>query len=248
VGADGLRSITARRHRPVVSAHGGHYSVGAHFEGVETATPRGDLHLGPGWYAGAAHYGGGVGNIVAAVPRDAFRRAHGDVEAVFARALRGLPSLEAAMRTARRRTPFVIVGPLAYARRRAVEDGLVLVGDAAAAINPMTGEGLAMALRGAELASDAVERALRHGGTGKGNLASYERARAAAFGDTWRASRLLQWIVRRPRLARALFRRVAGDPGLAALLLAVVSGQQPASVLTGLPFLARLATARGARW
>jgi flavin-dependent dehydrogenase len=151
------------------------------------------------------------------------------------------------MRSARRRTPFVIVGPLGYVRRRAVDDGLVLVGDAAAAINPMTGEGLAMALRGAELASDAVDRALRDGGVSKGNLASYERARAAAFGDTWRASRMLQWIVRRPRLAGALFRRVAGDPGLAALLLAVVSGQHPASVLSAPPFLARLAAVRGAR-
>jgi flavin-dependent dehydrogenase len=126
-----------------------------------------------------------------------------------------------------------------------VSDGLLLVGDAAAAINPMTGEGLAMALRGAELAADAADRAMREARVARRHLAAYEHTCSAAFRDTWYASRFLQWIVRRPGLARALFRRVAVDPVLAARLVAVVSGGGRGRDLLAPEFLTRLALARG---
>lgn len=223
VGADGLRSIVARRSGRLAPDTDGHYTVGAHFEDLQAAGPRGDLHLGPAWYAGAALYGNGEGNIVVAVPRAAFQRAGGDAGATFAAACASLPALRRVVRGARRVTPFVSVGPLGYTRQRAADDGVLLVGDAAGTINPMTGEGIALALRGAELAAGAVDAALRREDTSRRALAAYERARAAAFRGTWMASRLLQWIVRRPRLAAYLLRRLGRDPALASRLLGVVS-------------------------
>ncbi|MDR7521647.1 MAG: NAD(P)/FAD-dependent oxidoreductase [Armatimonadota bacterium] len=240
VGADGIRSVVARHCGPLASPADVRYTVGAHFEGLQAPVPRGDLHLGGGWYAGAALYGGGFGNVVVAAPRTLFRRAGRDPAALFHALCDGLPVLRGIVRGARRLSPFVAVGPLGHVRRPAVGDGLLLVGDAAGPIDPMTGEGIALALRGAELASDAADGALRGGPASQAALAPYERARRAAFRDTWQTSRLLQWIVRRPRLAAALFRRLADDPTLIRALLGVVSGVLPARDILLAAALARL--------
>jgi len=239
IGADGLQSVVARRAGPLEPAAGGHYTIGAHFEGLDAAVPRGDLHLGWGWYAGAALYGDGIGNVVAAVPRGWFRRA-GGAETIFTEACEALPVLGRIVRGARRVTPFVSVGPLGYTRRWAVDDGLLLVGDAAGTINPMTGEGIALALRGAELAAAAADQALRQGRASRQALAAYDQARAAAFQDTWRISRLLQWIIRQPALASYLVRHLAEDPHLAMRLLGVVSGLRPAGDILRPAFLVRM--------
>lgn len=240
VGADGIRSVVARHCGPLAAPADGRYTIGAHFEGLRAPVPRGDLHLGQGWYAGAALYGGGFGNIVVAAPRTFFRHAGRDPAGLFHVLCDGLPVLRGILRGARRLGPFVAVGPLGHVRRPVVGEGLLLVGDAAGTIDPMTGEGIALALRGAELASDAADSALRGGPVSRAALGSYERARRAAFHDTWETSRLLQWIVRRPRLAAALFRRLADDPTLTRTLLGVVSGVQPARDILSAATLARL--------
>jgi flavin-dependent dehydrogenase len=254
IGADGLRSVVARGGGPLAPVAHGRYTVGAHFEGISALAPRGDLHLGRGWYAGAALYGSGAGNVVVAVDRAMLRRGGGDLDGFFAAACRRLPVLAAMMARARRVTPFSCVGPLGYAPRPATAPGVLLVGDAAGTIDPMTGEGIAVALRGAEIAAEAAHRALAgdYGpaagaspGAWRQVLGDYERARADAFRDTWRLGRLLQWIVRRPALAGWLFRRLARDSTAAATLLAAVSDLRPASDILSAGFAARLAT--GAR-
>ncbi len=223
VGADGLRSVVARRNGALAPAARGHYTVGAVFEDLRAATPRGDLHLGPGWYAGAALYGGGVGNVVVAVSRAQFRRDGSDLQTVFERACAPLPALSQIMRGARRVTPFVSVGPLGYGRRCAVDDGILLVGDAAGTIDPMTGEGICLALRGAELAARTADAALAKGDAARERLAAYDRSRTAAFRHTWMVSRLLQRVIRHPALAALLLRRLADRPRLASRLLGAVS-------------------------
>ncbi|MDR7417834.1 MAG: NAD(P)/FAD-dependent oxidoreductase [Armatimonadota bacterium] len=240
VGADGLRSVVARHRGSWRGAATGHYTLGAHFEGLASDTPRGDLHLGPGWYVGAALYGRGRGNVVAALPQGMYAGARGRIDTLFERVCAALPALRRLTQRARRIGPFVAAGPLTYVRRPAVDDGLLLVGDAASAINPMTGEGIALALRGAELAACAADHALRSGRTDRRSLAPYERARIEAFHSVWRMSRLLQWIVRRPRIAAPLFARLAGNPSLAARLLGVASGVRPAGDVLSPAYLIRL--------
>jgi flavin-dependent dehydrogenase len=247
VGADGLRSTTARSLGPLAVPTGGRYTVGARFENLQAPVPRGELYLGPGWYVGAALYGG-VGNVVVALSRQAFRQCRASPEAVFAGARDALPALRRMMRNARRVTPFVSVGPLGYARRPAAGHGVLLVGDAAGTVDPMTGEGIALSLRGAELAADAADRLLH---TDPGPIPSarhakaYERARQAAFAGTWRLGRVLQWIVRQPNLWPVLFRRLCADPRLAARLLGSASGVAPARDVLSPHFAVRLLRATG---
>ena len=112
----------------------------------------------------------------------------------------------------------VVLGPLAVDVREAAIDGLLLAGDAAGFIDPMTGDGLGFATHGAELAAAAALQALAHGWTGVHDWLAAERRRA--FGAKWRFNRALRSLVGSPRgvEAAAIGARIAPP-----LLRAVIS-------------------------
>ena len=244
IGADGLRSVTARHAGGLAPARNGHYSVGARFEISGPAAPGLTLHLGHAWFVGSAFYGDGTGNVVASFPRDAFRRAHVRIPELFNRACAQLPALRDIMRRAKPITSFTTVGPLGYTRRPVVNDGLLLVGDAAGTVSPMTGEGIALALRGAIIAAQTADKVLQNGPASRHALRSYEHERTAAFRDTWRVSRILQWIVRQPRLAAYLVGNLADEPNLASILLEVVAGSRRARDVLSPSFVTRIVLPR----
>jgi menaquinone-9 beta-reductase len=75
-------------------------------------------------------------------------------------------------------------------------DGLVVAGDAAGFIDPMTGDGLRFAVRGAELAAVAALEALQ---TGWGGVhARLAAARRREFAAKWRFNRALRALVGSP--------------------------------------------------
>ena len=117
-------------------------------------------------------------------------------------------------------TPAVI-GPLAVDASHAGMAGLLLAGDAAGFIDPMTGDGLRFAFRGGELAAAVSLAAL------EGRIAApherLARARRREFGSKWRFNRSLRSIVdhdisvalaaRAARIAPWLLRRTVAFAG-----------------------------------
>jgi flavin-dependent dehydrogenase len=97
--------------------------------------------------------------------------------------------------------PPVVMGPLAVDAAATPPDGLLLAGDASGFIDPMTGDGLAFAIRGGELAARAAIDAIEHGWTGV--QASLAAARARAFAGKWRFNRVLRALVASPRAIAA---------------------------------------------
>ncbi len=89
-----------------------------------------------------------------------------------------------------------------YNRQLSVEavDGLLLAGDAAGFIDPMTGDGLSFALRGGALAAAAALRALEHGWAGVHAQLVADRRRA--FAGKWRFNRALRSLVASPSAVR----------------------------------------------
>ena len=80
----------------------------------------------------------------------------------------------------------VSIGPLAHRVRSPVAPGAVLVGDAAGFINPFTGQGVFLALTGAEAAAGAMLAALRNRGV---EAAAFDRYAAARTVTSERARR-----------------------------------------------------------
>jgi menaquinone-9 beta-reductase len=153
------------------------------------------------------------------------------LEDFFVARIKQLPHLARRLAGARREAPVQAMGPLAYRVTAPREHGVLLVGDAAGFYDPFTGEGIYAALRGAELAAEAIVRGVRAGDAPASAPAAYERARRAVFTDKERVTRALQVLIAHRRLANAAARWLARRPVALAALLGVIGDFVPPRAL-----------------
>jgi len=155
------------------------------------------MHVRHGRYIGIAPVPGGLTNVCVVRPSGPADAELGDPGAMLVRELARDPALRDRAAGARLAGPPVVLGPLAVDVRDQAIDGLLLAGDAAGFIDPMTGDGLRFATRGGELAAAAALQALEHGWTGV--HARLRAARRRDFGGKWRFNRALRALVSSPR-------------------------------------------------
>src|SRR5579884_2411857 len=251
IGADGLRSTIAGMTGAGGPPRRGRYTVGAYLEGLrpEPGDPRGEygeLHLGVDRYCGVAYLAGGLANVTIALPRGGLRAWRGALEARYWDALRAFPGLAGRLAHARRASEFRASGPLAYWRRRAACGRVLLAGDAAAYIDPLTGQGIYLALRGAVLASSYAHRALAGGAAVPAPRAplpaprEYERARRREFGPVFLLSRVLQRLAFSPALQHRATQRIAAQPDLGVRLIGALGNLERAGTVLCPGFVARV--------
>ena len=92
---------------------------------------------------------------------------------------------------------------------------MALVGDAACCLDPITGEGVALALQAAEALVEAVAA---------GDLGRYRTAHARLVRAPGRLNRLVQLLEKRPGLRRRVIAGLAARPDLFHRFLAVRRG------------------------
>jgi flavin-dependent dehydrogenase len=157
--------------------------------------PRGEMHIRKDGYIGVAPLPAGVANVC--VVRDFTLRPSGrlDPEAIVRNAIGGDPALRVRFAVSRQRAPVVTLGPLAVQAVAAGVPGLLLAGDAAGFIDPMTGDGLRFAFRGGVLAAEAALAELASGVPAFDRLAS---ARSREFSGKWRLNRTLRTLAGSP--------------------------------------------------
>ena len=224
VAADGLRSTVARSLELDAPARWprrlglvARYRDGAPLTHAE-------MHVAGDSYCGLTPVGGGLLTVSLVVPLAA-KPARESTAAFFERRLSSFPGVIAALDGATRVTPIRGAAPLARGVRRVAGPGFVLVGDAAGFLDPFTGEGVYRALRGAELAADAAERALT-----RRDLVpvGYEEARRAELADKERVCLLVQGFLAAPRAFDYALRRLAARPAAAHVLCDVLGDCRPA--------------------
>jgi flavin-dependent dehydrogenase len=180
------------------------WAFGAYFTDVEGVTARGEMHVRTNGYTGVAGLGGGITNVCAVREIAAGRGNRIPPDQVIARAISSDPELRARFARARQISPVSSLGPLAVEARGAGCAGLLLAGDAAGFVDPMTGDGLRFALRGGELAAEAALFELETGIPGHHRL---DEARRREFSGKWRINRALRALVGSPggvRMAAAV--------------------------------------------
>ena len=96
------------------------------------------------------------------------------LEEFFWGRLRSYPELETRLRAAHVVQPPYARARLGYRTTTIARDGLLLIGDAAGYLNPILGDGILMALRSAELASEVAARAFDGGDFTRRALGQYE--------------------------------------------------------------------------
>jgi flavin-dependent dehydrogenase len=245
-GADGRRSVVARRLGLLrEDSRLRRFAVRGHWEATDGLGELGEMHVAAGSYCGVAPLSATLANVAFVLDPGELAGAKGDLEGFYRRTLRlRWPRLAERLERARLLEPPHAIGPLAVRCSAVAVEGAVLLGDAAGFYDPFTGEGVTLALRGAELAAAAAGDALARGGSGPlPRLAAYEQAREAATRDKFRFNRRLQLAVSWPRAANAIARRLRRRPDLADRLVGIAGDFVPAQSALGPGFLLDLLTA-----
>ena len=158
------------------------------------------MHIRRGRYIGVAPIPGGLANACVVLPEGADLHGVRDPAALLAHEIAADAVLRERFADARILRPPVVLGPLAVDTTDRAVDGLLLAGDAAGFIDPMTGDGLRFAVRGAELAAHAALRALAHGWRGVHRTLAADRR--LEFSGKWRFNRGLRALVGSPLALR----------------------------------------------
>jgi geranylgeranyl reductase family protein len=237
VGADGLRSVVVRRlglirRRPRLRK----IALTAHLQGVEGLGGSGELHVHPWGCIGIADLGEGAVNVTVVVGEDESAKVARDKAEYFD----GTLARSGRFPRSERVDDVLATGPFDWPVRRAVADGVLLVGDAAGYYDPFTGQGIFRALRSAELAADVADAALRHGTVSSAALAPYDRARRREFAPGMGLQHVIEAVVSRPTLLNVMAGRFARHPPLADALIAVTGDLKPVTSLLQPRLLARL--------
>jgi flavin-dependent dehydrogenase len=213
VGADGRHSQFHRRldaHRPRHARVG----LSAHVIGLDGVGDRVEVFFHPEGELYVAPTGGGETLVAALFHQDRFRRDG------ISYLLDTIPAVRDRARDIEFTTPVLAASPLGLRLSRIVDRGVLLIGDAAGAPDPITGDGIAMAMASVKPAADAIV---------SGDLVPYERVRLAMGRNADRLGRLLLAVSRAEGRAAVMLLR---KRSLVTTLLDVALGRRDMSAGT----------------
>jgi menaquinone-9 beta-reductase len=171
------------------------WAYGAYFNHVDGLTAHGEMHIREDGYVGVAPLPEGVTNVC--VVRSRVHLPAGQAaDSVIMRGLSADPGLAERFARAQRISDVTVLGPLGVDSSAPGCPGLLLAGDAAGFVDPMTGDGLRFAIRGGELAARAALAELDSGVPAFEQLHAW---RTSEFAGKWRINRTLRALVESPR-------------------------------------------------
>lgn len=224
VGADGLRSTLARAQGVYERVEWlDKLALVTRYE-VDDVTDSAEVHLFDGGFFAACPVDARTLTVNLVLDRSRGRWRDASAAELFDACLASAPALGRTLARGRRIDALRGLGPLAGRTRAQVFDGAALVGDACGYVDPITGEGIYLALRGAALLAPALDGALRARATGAAALAGYARARRRELAPRHAFALALQRGLRSTRLARLVLERLERSPRLADLVLALSGG------------------------
>jgi flavin-dependent dehydrogenase len=178
-----------------------------------------DLHSFRGGYLGVNAVEGNITNICGLAHAARLAGHKGRWEAFVETIRAESPALDALFASHEpAQEQYLSSEPVIFRARSPVEAGVVMVGDSSGIIDPLTGNGMAMAVQSAFLAAPFLV-ALAANGADRARLESaYRRAHASFFGPRIAWSRSAAVLLSRPRLLDAAMRAVR-TPRVGELLL-----------------------------
>lgn len=243
IGADGLRSVVARRLGLARHlAWPRRLALVAHYEGVRDCGAYGEMHIERDGFVGIADVGAGVTTVAAVFPARRASAIAGNASEFLDAWLASRGHLRHRFAGATRLHEARAVGPFASHAWRAWHPGALLVGDAADFFDPFTGEGIFSALRGGEIAAATAIRVIGEDSAARAAqaLRAYEAERRQEFGGKWRVERLIGAGVAVPAIANRAVARLHAHKPLADLLIGVTGDFVPPAQVLRVSYLARL--------
>ncbi len=185
--ADGRGALMGNKPVPT-----GDLGIKTHFVNLGASPKTITLYATDGCYGGVAPIEGDRWNAAFSVRADRVRTASGDIDRVFAELKRSNPTMQMHFRNAERVIDWIASPLPRYLPSNAPMSRIIPIGNAAAAIEPIGGEGMGLALRSAELAVDAII---------SGTLERLPKQYAALWQSRSRFCRLGAIAMSQPRIA-----------------------------------------------
>ena len=225
LGAYGKRGLLDRKlDRPFLKERSPLVAFKAHYEGGLLAD-RIELHTFPGGYCGLAHVEEGRVNACWIARRSALQKAGGRPEAMLAAAQSQNGALARRFANMERiDESYEAISQITFARKELFAQDVCMIGDTAAMIAPLCGDGMAMALRSAALAVPCVADVLKSRVSQAEFRVRYEAAWKAEFGRRLQVGRWMHRILSLPHAARLGIRLCRFWPGLGRRLIQATRG------------------------
>ena len=232
VGADGRNSWVARQLGVASAPPKRTAAVGFEVQLRDVPGVRGsvEIHQFAGGYAGLVRVDESTVNLGFSVRRSRLGKAI-SFESLRENCLSLNPALDELLRNSEPIGELRSAWPVYFPARRCYGDGLVLVGDAARVTEPVTGEGIFLALRSGQLAGVTIAAALAEDRLDAHRLAAYGRACRAEFAARIRLNSVIRRLMYRPRLLSLALRFVGRRQRLLDSLVNAVC--QPRSAVAG---------------
>jgi menaquinone-9 beta-reductase len=228
VGADGLGSLVARKLRLLApGARRGRFAVGGHYAGFGDLARWIEMYVARKAYFAINPLGAELANVMLVVEQ---AELHGWTGAFDERMQQTAAQLAGGQRTigaVARVGKRVAIGPLAHRPRAVADANVYLAGDAAGFIDPFTGQGVYLALRGAQLAAEAVTAELAQVESAECVRARYRREYRKMFRSRARVASLVSLLIRTPWLARRAAANLQRSASLRNSIMQVIAGSAP---------------------
>ncbi len=215
--ACGLTKTVLRRKR---------FGVTGHLRGVEGTGPYVEVLLCPGGEIYVAPCAEETTLVAILLEAKAMRFFKGDLAARYADFLHGVKGFRERITKSELVPPVAAVGPLGFTIEPCYRPGLLLIGDSAGFLDPITGEGMALALKSVKAALPLIKESFAVGSFDVALGQRYARARFQVIADVFRFTQLLLNLSQYRFIADRAIRRLSRDQWLFQKLLGVVTGSQ----------------------
>jgi flavin-dependent dehydrogenase len=215
LGSFGKRStIDVNLERPFIQKKAHWLAVKAHYQGVYSDHLVG-LYPFDGGYCGVSKVEEGIINICYIVQTDVFKK-HKNIPHFTKKVLNNNLGLKEILdhSTSLFETPLTI-SQISFETKEAVENHILMIGDAAGLIHPLCGNGMAMAIHSAKIAAELVDKALKQAAFSRTDLEkNYQKKWNKMFKNRLTMGRLLAVVLLHPTLTKISLKTVARFPWL----------------------------------
>ncbi len=228
IGADGGRSRVRRlAGLDAPEPTRARFAVGTHVSHGPRLDPVVEVCLGPGFEVYTTPVSATRTCVALLTDRAGLQPFQGDLQAGLRQALRVSAGRAEVFADSCFVTPVRAIGPLGLQATRAHASRLLLVGDAAGALDPITGEGLSLALVTSEIAAEVLGEAFARQDFSARRLAAWTRRRGRAVGSLASLTQALLYLAAHPQRAERVVRTLAKSPDTFERLLGIAAGTAP---------------------
>ena len=232
LGAYGRRGRLDRAlNRPFLTETSPYVAFKAHYAGASAHELQGtiELHSAPGGYCGLSPVEGERINICWIGQTDALKAAGGTPSDMLTQTLRENPVLDDRLQGLTRVSDrFEAVSQVPLMPKSRFANDVCMIGDAAGMIAPLCGDGMAMALRTADIVSPLASSFLDGHRSAPAFRTNYEDTWQQTFGRRMRLGRWIHAAAFRPGIARLLVQGCRFLPSLARWLIRTTRGHPTA--------------------